>query len=57
MRGSYYYEKLTHLSRFYENADSSNIIFGGKIAYYEEWLRSDMNIKVLIQVKDGIKEK
>lgn len=40
------------MSRFCENANGSKIVCGSMNAYYEKWLRFDINIWVSSQAKD-----
>lgn len=46
-------EKIPHQSKFCEASNDQCIYFGGKYFCFGEWLRSDTNMKVLAQVKDG----
>lgn len=49
----YYCGRLTHQLKFCENPIDVCIDFGGKYALFGKWLRSNMNIKVSVHVKEG----
>lgn len=47
----YYYGQITHQSRLCDKANDTFIDFEGKYTMFEEWIRSNMNLKVSQYVK------